>query len=225
MSEKKHSHDHLNVDDALVASEAFLFKYKNALIAAVAAVVIIVCGYLGYRHFIGEPKEQKAAEAIARGEQYFGNDDFRTALEGDSLGYAGFLKIADTYSGTRTANLAHAYAGLCYAQLGKYKEALAELDRFSADDYMVAPAIIGTMGNCYAQLGQPDKAAATLLKAAEKANSNVLSPVYLLQAGELLEKQGKNAEAVEAYRKIKNRYANSVQAMDIDKYIDRASIK
>ena len=90
---------------------------------------------------------------------------------------------------------------------------------------MVAPAMLGTIGNCYAQLGQLDKAAATLLKAAEKANSVVLSPVYLLEAGQILEKQGKNSEAVEAYKQIKNKYGNSMQAMDIDKYIDRASIK
>ena len=107
----------------------------------------------------------------------------------------------------------------------QYEEAAKYLDKFSADDYMVAPAIIGTMGNCYAQMGQLDKAAATLLKAADKANSTTLSPIYLLQAGQILQKQGKNAEAVEAYKQIKTKYANSFQAMDIDKYIDRASIK
>ena len=79
------------------------------------------------------------------------------------------------------------------------------------------------MGNCYAQMGQLDKAASTLLKAANKANSTSLSPVYLIQAGQILEKQGKNAEAIEAYKTVKNKYGNSYQAMDIDKYIERAS--
>ena len=32
-------------------------------------------------------------------------------------------------------------------------------------------------------------------------------------------------EAVEAYKTVKKDYANSYQAMDIDKYIERASIK
>ena len=99
------------------------------------------------------------------------------------------------------------------------------MDKFSADDQLVAPAILGTMGNCYAQMNQLDKAAATLLKAADRANSNALSPVYLIQAGQILEKQGKNAEALEAYKQVKVKYPNSFQAMDIDKYIDRASIK
>ena len=215
----------MNVDEAITASEAFLIKYKNVMLGSVAAVVIVVCGFLGYRHFISEPKELKASEAIFRGEQYFGADNYEAALNGDSLGYAGFIKLADEFSGTAAGNLANAYAGICYAQLGKYEDATKYLDKFSADDQLVAPSIIGTLGNCYAQMGQLDKAAATLLKAASRAESNSLSPVYLIQAGQILEKQGKNAEAIEAYKQVKTKYPNSFQAMDIDKYIERASVK
>ncbi len=225
MTEKKHTQDPLNVDEALNTSEAFLLKNKNLLLGIVAAIVVVVAGVLGYKHFISAPKELKAAEAIFKGEQYFGADNYEVALNGDSIDYAGFVKLADEFSGTDAGNLANAYAGICYAQLGKYEDAIKFLDKFSADDYFVAPAIIGTLGNCYAQVGQLDKAAATLLKAADKANSVSLSPIYLLQAGQILEKQGKNAEAVEAYKQIKTKYANSYQAMDIDKYIERASIK
>jgi TolA-binding protein len=56
-------------------------------------------------------------------------------------------------------------------------------------------------------MGQLDKAAATLIKAANRANSLSLSPIYLIQAGQIFEKQGKNAEAVEAYKQVKNKYA------------------
>lgn len=225
MTEQKHTHDPLNVDEALSTSEAFLLKNKNVLLGVVIALVVIVGGYLGYKHFISEPKEQKAAEAIFKGEQYFGTDNFEVALKGDSLGYAGFVKLADQFSGTDAGNLANAYAGLCYAQLGKYEDAIKYLDKFSGNDLLVAPAVMGALGNCYAQVGQLDKAVATLLKAAEHANSMSLSPIYLIQAGQILEKQGKNAEAVDAYKQVKNKYGNSYQAMDIDKYIERASLK
>lgn len=225
MTEQKHHHDPLNVDEALSTSEAFLIKYKNVLLGAVAALVIVVCGYLGYKHFISEPKAAKASEALFRGEQYFGAESYELALNGDSLGYAGFLKIADEFSGTAAGNLANAYSGICYAQLGKYEDAVKYLDKFNGKDQLVAPAILGTIGNCYAQMGQLDKAAATLIKAANRANSLSLSPIYLIQAGQIFEKQGKNAEAVEAYKQVKNKYANSYQAMDIDKYIERASLK
>ena len=225
MADQKNNQDPLDVEEALMTSEAFLFKYKNIIVGVVVAIVVIVCGTLGYKHFISEPNELKASEASFMAERYFGNDEFEAALKGDSLGNMGFLKIADEFSDTKAGKLANAYAGVCYAKLAQYEDAAKYLDKFSASDFMVAPAMLGTIGNCYAQLGQLDKAAATLLKAAEKANSVVLSPVYLLEAGQILEKQGKNSEAVEAYKQIKNKYGNSMQAMDIDKYIDRASIK
>ena len=225
MTEKKQTHEAMDVEEALGTSEAFLIKNQKTFLTAIITMVVIICGYLGYQHFISEPREEKASAAIAKGEQYFVANEFEFALNGDSLGYDGFIKLADEFSGTDAGNLANAYAGICYAQLGKYKEAIALLEDFSGDDYLIAPAVMGTIGNCYAQLNQLDKAAATLLKAAQKANSVALSPIYLIQAGEIYEKLGKNAEATKAYETVKSDFANSYQAMDIDRYIQRASVK
>ena len=104
------------------------------------------------------------------------------------------------------------------------EEAVKMLDSFNGKDQMVAPAILGAAGNCYAQLGQLDKAASTLLSAADKADNNTLSPIFLIQAGEILVKQGKYDDAVNAYTKIKDKYFQSYQAMDIDKYIEQAKL-
>ncbi|WP_077155109.1 tetratricopeptide repeat protein [Bacteroides bouchesdurhonensis] len=224
MAEQKNQNEHLNVEDALTQSEAFLIKYKNAIIGGVAAIVIIVAGIIMYKHLYAEPREEKAQAALFKGQEYFEQDAFEQALNGDSIGFTGFLKVADEYSGTKAANLAKAYAGICYAQLGKYEDAVKMLDSFSSDDQMVAPAILGATGNCYAQLGQLDKAASTLLSAAAKADNNTLSPIFLMQAGEILVKQGKFDDAVEAYTKIKDKYFQSYQAIDIDKYIEQAKL-
>ena len=224
MAEQKNQNEHLNVEDALTQSEAFLIKYKNAIIGGVVAVIIIVAGFIMYKNLYAEPREEKAQAALLKGQEYFEQDAFEQALNGDSIGYTGFLKVADEYSGTKAANLAKAYAGICYAQLGKYEEAVKMLDSFNGKDQMVAPAILGAAGNCYAQLGQLDKAASTLLSAADKADNNTLSPIFLIQAGEILVKQGKYDDAVNAYTKIKDKYFQSYQAMDIDKYIEQAKL-
>ena len=224
MAEQKNQNEHLNVEDALTQSEAFLIKYKNAIIGGVVAVIIIVAGFIMYKNLYAEPREEKAQAALFKGQEYFEQDAFEQALNGDSIGYTGFLKVADDYSGTKAANLAKAYAGICYAQLGKYEEAVKMLDSFNGKDQMVAPAILGAAGNCYAQLGQLDKAASTLLSAADKADNNTLSPIFLIQAGEILVKQGKYDDAVNAYTKIKDKYIQSYQAMDIDKYIEQAKL-
>ena len=225
MADKKQIQDPLDLDQAMSSSEAFIIKYKNKFLAGIAAIVIVVGGALGYQHFVSEPNEKKASEALFRGEQYFMADNYQYALNGDSLGYEGFLKVADKFSGTDAGKLANAYAGICYAQLGEYENAVKFLDKFSADDHLVNPALMGTMGNCYIQLGQLDKGAATLMKAADKANSHSLSPIYLIQAGQVYEKLGKKSEALKAYQTVKEKYFNSYQSMDIDKYIERASVK
>ena len=224
MAGQKHHNEQMNVEDALTQSEAFLIKNKKAIIGGVVAVIIIVAGVIMYKHLYAEPREEKAQAALFKGQEYFEQDAFEQALNGDSIGYAGFLKVADDYSGTKAANLAKAYAGICYAQLGKYEDAVKMLDSFDGSDQMVAPAILGAAGNCYAQLGQLDKAASTLLSAADKADNNTLSPIFLLQAGEILVKQGKYDDAVNAYTKIKDKYFQSYQAMDIDKYIEQAKL-
>ena len=47
-------------------------------------------------------------------------------------GYPGFLDIMDTYSGTKAANLARYYSGLCYLHLGQYDAAIEYLKDYSA---------------------------------------------------------------------------------------------
>lgn len=224
MADLKNKNEHgLNVDEVLSESEAFIIKNKKAIIIGIAAIIIIVVGILAYKTFYIAPREEKAETIIFKGQDYFEQDAYELALNGDSLGYIGFIKISNEYSGTKSGNLAKAYAGICYAQLGKYDEAIKYLNDFKGDDQMVSPAMLGALGNCYAQLNQLDKATATLLDAATKADNNTLSPIYLLQAGQIFEKQAKYADAIDAYTKIKDKYFNSYQATDIDKYIERAT--
>ena len=47
------------------------------------------------------------------------------------------------------------------------------------------------------------------------------SPEYLFRAGYLSETMNKTADAVELYKKIKEKYPNSQRAYDIDKYLAR----
>lgn len=223
--ETKKQEELVNVAEVVSKSEAFLTKNKNAIVGGIVAVVVIIAAVFCYNNYVKAPKELKASEALYQAEQYFRNGEFEQALNGDDLGAMGFVAVADEFGGTEAGNLANAYAGMALAQLKKYEEAVKYLNDFSADDAMIAPAAMGTLGNCYAQLGQNEKAASTLMEAAALSDSHSLSPIYLLQAGQLYEELGQNDKAVEAYKQIKNKYFNSTQAYDIDKYIERASMK
>ena len=214
----------LNAEETLNKSEAFFLKYKKAVIAGVLAVIVVVASVVVYKQYVSAPREDKASTALAKGQEYFQQELFEKALNGDGAGYAGFLKVADEFSSTDAGNLANLYAGLCYAQLGKWTEAAKYLEEYDAqDDIMISPAAEGALGNAYAHLNQLDKAVNHLKNAAKKADNNSLSPTFLIQAGEILESQGKTAEALELYKEVKTKYFYSMQYQTIDKYIERAS--
>lgn len=224
MSKKNQQEEILNIGEAVSKSEAFINKYKKLIVLAIVVVIAAIAGYISYNKFYAEPREKAAQIEIAKGQQYFELGEYEVALKGDSLGYKGFSNVIEKYSGTKTSNLARAYAGLCYAKLGEYENAIKMLDSFSADDAMVSPAVLGAKGNSYANLGQMDKAANTLLQAAEKADNVTLSPIFLMQAADILKTQGKLDDALKAYKKVKEKYFNSLQAMDIDKYIEQVEL-
>jgi predicted negative regulator of RcsB-dependent stress response len=224
MAEKNNNQNALAYEEQLNKGEAFFLKYKNAIIGCVVALVVIVAGYVCYNNYYAEPREQAASTAIAKGQDYFQQQKFELALNGDSTGYAGFIAIAKEQSSTDAGNLANLYAGLCYAHLDKWQEAAGYIEKFNgADDEMISPAALGALGNVYAHLNDLDKAVATLKKAAEKADNNALSPTFLIQAGQILESQNKPAEALKLYQQIKDKYFESMQYQTIDEYIERVS--
>lgn len=224
MADQKKKDEALNVEEVLSSSEAFILKNKKTIVGAILALVVIIAGIFAYNHLYKAPREKKAYAALFKGEQYFENEQYNLAISGDSIGYVGFLKLADQYSGTKAANLANAYAGLSYAHLGFNDDALKYLDKFSANDQMISPAIKGAMGNVYVELGNISKAISLLQAAAKEADNNTLSPIFLQQAGELLVKEGKYDEAIAAYQTIKDKYFASYQAMDIDRYLEAAKL-
>ena len=213
--------------------EAFFMKYKKAILIAVAAIIVVIAGVFLYISQISGPREEKASTALSKGQTYFNNEMFEQAVNGDGAGFVGFAKLADEYSGTKAGNLANLYAGLCYANLGKWAEAQKSLDAFSTEgDQMISPASQAALGDAYAHLNQLDTAVDAFKKAADMADSkaeddtnNSLSPIFLIKAGEVLESQGKKDEALKIYQDIKKKYVNSmlVQSAEIDKYIERAS--
>jgi tetratricopeptide (TPR) repeat protein len=214
------------MEETLNQSEAFFLKYKKAIIGVVIALVVIIAGVVLYKTYVSGPKELKASTAIAKGQEYFAANNFEMALNGDSASFKGFAKLADEYSSTAAGNLANLYAGLCYAKLDKWEDAVKYLEKYDgADDQMISPAAEGALGNAYAHLNQLDNAVSHLKKAAEKADNNSLSPTFLIQAGEILESQGKNDEALKLYQTVKEKYFNSMASQTIDAYIERVSAK
>lgn len=216
----------LNVEEPLSTQVAFFDKYKKAIIYGVIALIVIIAGIIIYNTYVAAPREDKASTILAKGQDYFGEEQYEKALNGDKGEFPGLLSVANDYSGTDAGNLANLYVGLCYAKMDKWTEAAQYLEKFDGQgDQMISPAAIGALGNAYAHLNQLDKAVECLKKAAKKADNNSLSPTFLIQAGEILESQGKKDEALTLYKEVKEKYFNSMQYQTIDKYIERATTK
>jgi predicted negative regulator of RcsB-dependent stress response len=197
-------------------TEAFFEKNKKAIIGCVCAVILVIMGIICVKNYYLEPRANEASTELAKSQELFEQEQYDKAL-------AGFQKVAADYSSTDAGNLAQLYIGLCQANLGKWQETVNALESFSGkDDQMISPAAEGALGNAYANLKQLDKAVEHLKKAAKMADNNSLSPTFLIQAGEILESQGKKAEALELYKEVKEKYFNSMQYQTIDKYIERA---
>ena len=219
----KKEEEAIALDVQLTKTEAFIEKNLKKILCVIGAViVVVVAGFLWNNYKNG--KEADAQQAIAKSQQAFAQQQYEQALNGDGTQSAGFLRIIDEYSGTKTANVAKLYAALCYAKTEKYDEAIKMFESFSQeDDQMISPASLAALGNCYIQKGQNDKGVDMLLKAAKTANNDAITPLCLLQVAEVYEAEGKSDKAVELYKEIKEKHFRSPLSADMDKYIERAT--
>ena len=209
------------IDETIKVSTSFIEKNFKTLAAAIGGVLAVIIIALVVNQYYIQPKKADAADNIAVAQQLFIAGNYEQALNGDGTN-PGFLQVIDQYGSTPSGNIARLYAGLCYAHTDKAEEAVKFLEDYDlCDDQMVSNAALAALGNCYAQLGQNEKAASTLLKAAKRANSTTLSPLFYQQAGQIYESLGNKDKALECYETIKNDYPQSMQRQDIDKYIER----
>ncbi|MDE6451289.1 MAG: tetratricopeptide repeat protein [Odoribacter sp.] len=222
--QKKKEDGFEQLEDALTYSEQFIEKNQKMLMNVVLGLLAVICIYFGYDKFIAEPQATEAANQIFGAQNYFEKDSFNLALNGDG-NVLGFVEIADKYSSTPSGNLANLYAGLSYLYTNDYENAIKYLQKFSSDDFLLANMATANIGDAYMQLGNYKKAAEYYQKAGSSKTNDFSTPVFLMKQGMALEKNNNYKEAVRVYEKIEKEYPASVEARDIEKYIERAKLK
>lgn len=219
-------HKHTPVEDVKEVEivdrvSGFWQKNSKSIGIALGAVIVLAGGIAAYKYFISGPNTQKSNEAIFQAENYFRQDSLQLALNGDATN-PGFIKIIDKYSGTPAANLAKFYAGASYLRLGDYKNAEKYLKDYSTSAVQVNARAKSLLADAYAEQGKKEEAAKLYKEAAglfEKDEFN--SSEYLFRAAYLYESMGKNAEAIEAYKALKEKYPRSERGFVADKHLAR----
>ncbi len=189
---------------------------NKKIIYWVIGVIVVVAGFiLSYFFIYRNPHLKGAAEAY--------NQVEISAVGNDSIAAAEYKKVADKYPHTPSGHLAALEAAENFYDQGKYKEALACLDKANiSEDVLRANAII-LKGDCYVNLKQYDKALDEFKEAIKKGNKNdQIVPRALLKCANIYDAQKQYAKALECYEQIKNEYPSfQLGNAPIDAYIER----
>ncbi len=210
------------VAEAVSKTEIFFRKNRNILITILAAVVVAAAAYFCWYKFAFQPKQAEALEQMSYAEANFRNMEYELALNGDG-NVLGFAQVIDEY-GCKAGQAVYLYAGVCQLQLGNYEEAISYLKKYKGKDQILAGRALACTGDAYVGLSDYAKALACFEKAAAKSD-NMFSAAYLLKAGAVCEELGDNAKALSFYKEIKEKYPQSMEGYEIDKYISRIENK
>lgn len=218
-----------SLDEGASRTEAWVEKNQKAIIGAITLVAVCVLGYFAYHQYVQQPKEAEAMNEMFQAQHYW--EQALTAPAKDSLynlslqggeGKYGFLDIIENYSGTDASNLAHYYAGMAYLNLNKYQEAIAQLDKFSSEDDVLAPLAKGAIGDAFVQLNQNEDALKYYEEAAKMRDNEFTSPRFLLKAGIAAMALNESDKALGHFKKITEDYPKSTEVTKAEIYTGRA---
>lgn len=216
--EEQNAIDKLN--DNLSSASERIAQNKNVIFWIVGGIAIVAAFVLSYLFIYRNPKLNKAFEAYNQVEiQAQGND---------SIAAAEYKKVADQYDGTDAGDLAALSAAESYYNLGKYKEAVTYLEKFSTSEPVLAANALILNGDCYVNLKQYDKALDCYQEAVSKADGNPqIAPRALLKEANIYDAQKKYDKALGCYEQIKNDYPTFQlgNGVEIDAYIARENAR
>ena len=209
------------IEETVSKTEQFYNENKKTIWGCIIAAAVIALGVLAYNQFYLKPKVAEAQEQAYPAEAAFRAGNFELALNGDGNNY-GFAQILDEY-GSKAGKAMPFYAGVCALQLKDYEAAVDYLKKYKGKDPILAARAQACLGDALAGLERYEEAAAQFEKAAG-VSDNMFAAGYLLKAAVTYEELGANDKALALYETIKDKYPQSMEAYDIDKYINRIKI-
>jgi len=214
----------IQVDTFIERIEKFYETYKKPInIGTTAVLVVIAIVVLFFVWYM--PKQQAKAEvAIYKAEQYFASDSLNLALNGDGM-YEGLLEVIDNYGLTKTAKRARFMAGICYLKTGDYDNAIYYLKKVRSKDKLISVQTLASIGDAYVEKNDFANGLKYYKKAIDKNPNVLITPIYLLRAGQLCELDNNWKDAGMFYEKIQKEFPTSNEGGDIEKRLEYVKAK
>jgi tetratricopeptide (TPR) repeat protein len=207
-----------SIEETYTKLEHYIMKHKQPVSIVTGVIVGALVLYFAFTKYYIPKREDTAQAQMFVAQKYFDKDSLNLALNGDN-NYPGFLKIISNYKWTKAANLSCYYVGNIYLRTGKFDDAITYLKKFSSDDKVVGAMALGQIGDAYSELNNYNEAEDYYKQAAYKVDNDLTSPMYLQKAAQLDQFNKKYTEAKALFEELKEKYPNSAQGRDADKYI------
>lgn len=219
---KHQKHEEIqSVGEVISRTDAFFKKYGKTLTYSIVVIALVVAAIFATIHFYINPLKAEAVDQTFIAEQYFRAADYEKALNGDGNAL-GFAQIIEDY-GTKSGKAVYFYAGVSELHLGNAQNAIDYLLQYDGSDPILLARANACIGDAYVFLDNNQEALAFFLKAANIAD-NTFAAAYLLKAGIISEELGKKEEALKHYQTIKDKYPQTYEGFEVDKYISRITI-
>lgn len=203
-------------------TESFFENNNKVIMWILATLCVVVCAVFAFKYLYLDPREDKAADMMFEPQYYFDQGQYELALNGDENS-AGFLEVADTYSGTKYGNLANYYAGVCYLKTGDSDNAALYLSKYrsvakrSLPGQIINAQCYGLQGDIAVDKSDYNTALNLYEKAIKASNNEYFTPLYMYKKALVHEKLGSTDEAKELYEQILTSYPESALETDAQK--------
>lgn len=179
------------------------------------ALLVLVGVVFFFMYNRGQSNEQALAE-LGRIRPYYDRGEYAIAIGGDSSktygteAVHGLRRIVDEYKSTPAGRMAALFLGNSYLGIGQPQNAAEPFEiAAGADDGLVTSAAHAGLASVAEASNKFEQAAQEFAKAAQEDRLELNTPQYLINAARNYERAGKNQEAIEHYKTVATRYAQS----------------
>ena len=216
MSGKHHQEDKLMM--AYYKAADFFDKNKKHIYTALTILVVVIAGIILLVNKRTANNELAAVE-IEKIKPVYAANNFKQAIEGDSLGNSkGLLYIVNEYGSTENGELAKFMLANSYYSLRDFDNAEKYYKDYSGSNKLINVSVLAGLAGVYEAKGNYNEAAKQFLKASVADKENPFVDQYLFYAARSFYKAGDFKASKDLFDELKKDHPKSKYIAESDRY-------